>query len=38
MLVNDIYFKRGSADSQRSNTVIPKMVENSGWTWSDDKE
>lgn len=36
-LVNDIYFKRGSADSQRSNTLIPKM-KNSGWTLSDDKE
>lgn len=30
-LANDIYFERGSADSQRSNTLITKMVENSGW-------
>ena len=38
-LANDIYFERGSADSQRSNnTLITKMVENSGWTLSDDKE
>lgn len=40
-LVNDTHFKRGSADSQRCDSLIPKMEENSSRTLkklSDDKE